>query len=86
MMHARANPTKVPSTTAVLKDSVCGYYIYISVPLLTRCVHSFADSLVVLNKYLFSTYYMLCTILRPGDTVEDRIWNLHSNGGKVVIM
>lgn len=56
-------------------------YLYHSVPLLTFCIHSCADSLIV-----FSTYYMLCTILRPGDTVEDRVWSLYSNGGKDVII
>lgn len=61
-------------------------YLYHSVPPLTLYVHSFADSLIVFNKSLFSTYYMLCPILRPGDTVKDRAWSLHSKGGQDVLV
>ena len=39
-----------------------------------------------MQQKLLSNYYMLCTVLGFGDTVEDKARSLHSNGGKEIII
>lgn len=48
--------------------------------------HSFVGFIHSTFKYLFSTYYMLYTVLGAGNIVKDKAWSLYSNRERGIII